>query len=105
MPTRVTPNLFLVKYEAFIINYSYIRYYNYNYCAKVFILTIKGGHDGTWSMSHMITLWMVLCLRTSLAADPSPPPIINTALGLQLLNKRKKKDIIIQQFFFFSFFT
>jgi hypothetical protein len=43
----------------------------------------------TLSMSHMTTLSTVLCLRTSLAADPSPPPIMNTVFGLQLVSVDK----------------
>ena len=37
----------------------------------------------TWSMSHMTTRCTVLCLRTSLAAEPSPPPMMNTVFGLE----------------------
>lgn len=37
-------------------------------------------------MSHITTLSSNLCLRASLAADPSPPPIINTVFGLHILN-------------------
>lgn len=92
MPTHATPDLFfqLNMKQLLLIIVKY-KIYNYNYYVKLFILTIKGGHDGTWSMSHITTLWMVLCLSTSLAADPSPPPIINTVLGLQLLHKERKK--------------
>jgi hypothetical protein len=39
----------------------------------------------------MTTLSTVLCLRTSLAADPSPPPIMNTVFGLQLVSVDKSK--------------
>lgn len=34
------------------------------------------------SMSHMITLSTVLCLRISLAVEPSPPPMMKIFLGL-----------------------
>ena len=34
-------------------------------------------------MSHITTLFTVLCLRSSLAVDPSPPPIIKTFFGLE----------------------
>jgi hypothetical protein len=31
----------------------------------------------------MTTLWTVLCFSVSLAAEPSPPPMMNTVFGLQ----------------------
>lgn len=42
----------------------------------------------TWSMSHMTTLWTVLCLSTSLAAEPSPPPMMKTVFGLKRQRQR-----------------
>jgi len=34
------------------------------------------------SISHMTTLSIVLCFKASLAADLSPPPIVNTVFDL-----------------------
>lgn len=39
-------------------------------------------------MSHMTTLSTVLCLKISLAVDPSPPPIIKILSGLQNIHLR-----------------
>lgn len=36
----------------------------------------------TWSISHITTFSMELCLSASLAADPSPPPIMKIVFGL-----------------------
>lgn len=38
----------------------------------------------TLSMSHMTTFFTLLCLKASRAVEPSPPPIMNTVLGLQI---------------------
>lgn len=37
----------------------------------------------TSSISHITTFSTVLCLNISLAVDPSPPPIMQIALGLK----------------------
>lgn len=48
----------------------------------------------------MTTLRMLSCLRASLAADPSPPPMINTLLGLLIIIstiEREKKMFMEQK--------
>lgn len=40
----------------------------------------------------MTTFSIFWCFSVSLAVDPSPPPIINTVLGLKIIQKIKRKD-------------
>lgn len=43
----------------------------------------------------MTTLRTVLCLRTSLAAEPSPPPMMNTVSGLTSHTGKKDQRMLL----------